>query len=118
MGFLLMNDSIEGYQGIPPDATSSATSTQISNSTIKGYAGTQEDTFTPCAQIPRVHSVAAPSINPSPPQQHPPTCQSTQPFTQGYFLAYSLFGEQGKKPGRLVQEFDQIANGTLPYMDN
>ncbi|KAF8600954.1 hypothetical protein BDV93DRAFT_510420 [Ceratobasidium sp. AG-I] len=52
----------------------------------------------------------APSINPSPPQQHPPTCQSTQPCTQGYFLAYSLFGQQGMENCRLVQEFDQIAN--------
>ncbi|KAF8598458.1 hypothetical protein BDV93DRAFT_561277 [Ceratobasidium sp. AG-I] len=62
------NDSIEGYQGTPPDATVSATSTQISNSTIEGYPGTQEDAFPPCAQIPRAQSVAAsPSTSPRPP---------------------------------------------------
>ncbi|KAF8608019.1 hypothetical protein BDV93DRAFT_552821 [Ceratobasidium sp. AG-I] len=53
------NDSIEGYQGTPPDATGSATSTQISNSTIEGYPGTQEDAFPPCAQVPRAQSLAA-----------------------------------------------------------
>ncbi|KAF8604917.1 hypothetical protein BDV93DRAFT_555329 [Ceratobasidium sp. AG-I] len=62
------NDSIEGYQGTPPEIIGSATSTQISNSTIEGYSGTQEDAFPPCAQALRAQSVAAsPVTSPLPP---------------------------------------------------
>jgi hypothetical protein len=39
-------------------------------------------------------------------------------FTWGYFLAFSLFGQQGMRNEWLVQKFDQIGNNDQPYMVN
>lgn len=36
--------------------------------------------------------------------------QCTQPFTQGYFVAFSLFGQEGTKKYWLDQKLAHIAN--------
>jgi hypothetical protein len=45
------------------------------------------------------------------------TSQCTCCFPWGYFVAFSLFGQEGKRKQWLVMEIDQIANAQLPFWD-
>jgi hypothetical protein len=40
-----------------------------------------------------------------------PTARGGRHFTQGYFLAYRGFGDEGKEKGWLDKEIDHIGNG-------
>lgn len=43
--------------------------------------------------------------------------QCTQHLTQGYFIAFSLVGQQGIRKQWLDEEIDQICNETIPFLD-